>query len=414
MRRYHAIVILMLAAGCARGASPGDGPLELAVAGRANAHVTLAADGDRVAAAWAATGPGGTDVYAAVSDDGGTRFGAPVRVNAVDGDASANGEQPPRILIKGTVVDVLWVSKQGGAAAIRAASSADGGATFGAARTITPEGLTGPRGWESAALDDAGMLHAVWLDGRNATPDGAHASSAPSAPGHAMHHAASRQDVYHAMWRAGAAGAAADQPVETAVAANVCFCCKTAIASRGRDVYVAWRHLFPGGVRDIAVARSGDGGRTFGAPVRVSEDNWQIDACPDDGPAMTIAGDGALDVVWPTLVTDGATRRMAIFEASSRDGGATFSPRARIDAAIASPAHPRIASAGGAPAAIVWDELAAGTRRVMIRSGSSPAQAMSSGRVASYPAIAAVRDGFVVAWTDQSEDRSVVLVRRTR
>jgi hypothetical protein len=61
----------------------------------------------------------------------------------------------------------------------------------------------------------------------------------------------------------------------------VCFCCKTAIAS-GPDgsVYVAWRHIYPPNVRDMAVARSTDGGRTFAPPVRVSTDGWALDGAP--------------------------------------------------------------------------------------------------------------------------------------
>ena len=70
-----------------------------------------------------------------------------------------------------------------------------------------------------------------------------------------------------------------------AVATGVCYCCKTALATRGSAVYVAWRQVFPGNLRDIAVTASPDGGRTFGPPQRVSEDRWALDGCPDDGPA---------------------------------------------------------------------------------------------------------------------------------
>jgi hypothetical protein len=182
--------------------------------------------------------------------------------------------------------------------------------------------------------------------------------------------------------------------------------------SRGPDVFVAWRHLFPGGVRDIAVARSVDGGRTFGDPVRVSADNWKIDACPDDGPAMTMDGEGVLHVTWPTLVTDPDARRMGIFESASRDGGVTFSPRARVDAAAGGPAHPRIATGNSGRSAVVWDELAQGTKRVRFRAAGGLPVLVSTGRVSSYPAVAAVGDGFVVAWTDQSDGGSVIRVRR--
>jgi len=397
-------------AGCSR--VPSNGAIELGIPGRSNAQVTLAADGPRVAAAWAATGATGTNVFVAVSDDGGRTFGRPVSVNNVEGDATANGEQPPRVVIKGNAVSVIWVSKRDGATGIRTAASADGGATFGATRTISPPGVTGARGWESAAFAEDGTLHAAWLDGRNATVKATAAQPAPAggradAPAAHVHHkdGPMRQDIYHAMWTG------SEAPIETRVATDVCFCCKTAIVTRGSDVYVAWRHLFPGGVRDIAVARSPDGGRSFGDPVRVSADNWKIDACPDDGPAMAIGADGALSVVWPTLVQTGGTPRMGIFEAISRDGGATFAPRTQVDDGTAAPAHPRLA-ADGRRSAVVWDELAEGSRRVMLRAGDGGPLVLSSGRAASYPAVVASGNAFVVAYTDQLEDRSVVRVLR--
>ena len=108
------LVSMALAASCRRAPS---GPIELAVPGRTGAHVTLAADGDRVAAVWAATGSDRvTDIYLATSDDAGRTFAPPVRVNDIDGDVSAGGEQPPRVILKGSAVDVVWVSKRAGVA----------------------------------------------------------------------------------------------------------------------------------------------------------------------------------------------------------------------------------------------------------------------------------------------------------
>jgi hypothetical protein len=405
MRWARLLVLLSFAAGCDFAIGVVDQPIALAVPGLANAHVTLASDGTRTAAAWAASGAKGTDIYAAVSSDGARTFGSPVRVNDIPGDANVNGEQPPRVLLSGPAVEVLWVSKRDGVSGIRAAASADGGRTFSPARSITPAGLTGPRGWESAALGADGAVHAVWLDGRNAPP-----MDHSKAVGGKHQHGAMRQDIYHAMWNGPGA------PVETPVASNVCFCCKTAVATRGSDVFVAWRHLFAGGVRDIALARSTDGGRTFLDPVRVSEDNWKLDACPDDGPSMAIDPQGAVQVAWPTLLSGPDGPRMAIFQATSRDGGVTFSPRVRVDAAAGGPAHPRVAVAGsGGRAGIVWDELAEGTRQVMFRvSGGPSGRAVSTGRIASYPAITAVGDGFLVAWTDQSEEPSTIRALRIR
>src|SRR5689334_11008335 len=70
----------------------------IGVADRINEYASIASEGSWVALAWAATSDAaGTDVYVAVSRDGGVTFGPPVRVNAVEQQASLNGEQPPRI-----------------------------------------------------------------------------------------------------------------------------------------------------------------------------------------------------------------------------------------------------------------------------------------------------------------------------
>ena len=72
-------------------------PVTLAVAGRANAHVSIAARDALVVAAWGASRDGAADVYAAVSRDGGRSFGAPIRVNATAGEAALGGERAPRV-----------------------------------------------------------------------------------------------------------------------------------------------------------------------------------------------------------------------------------------------------------------------------------------------------------------------------
>ena len=88
-----------------------------------------------------------------------------------------------------------------------------------------------------------------------------------------------------------------------ALTGGVCYCCKTAIATdTSGGVYAAWRHVYEGNVRDIAFTKSSDGGRTFAPPVRVSDDNWVLDGCPENGPSMIVDADARVHVVWPTLV----------------------------------------------------------------------------------------------------------------
>jgi len=95
----------------------------LAVPGRTNATPSIAADGAFVAIRWSASLPdGATDIFLAVSRDGGRTFGSPVRVNDQDGDARLNGEQPPRVVVQRAdppIITVVWTTKGKSGTSIR-------------------------------------------------------------------------------------------------------------------------------------------------------------------------------------------------------------------------------------------------------------------------------------------------------
>ncbi len=400
MRPGLAVTLLALASSAA---APAPAPLRLGIDGVQNANVSIAAAGRRAVVTWAVRTQDATDIYASFSSDGGASFGTPVRVNDVPGDARASGEQAPRVAI-GSSVEVAWNSRQGGTSVVRSATAS--GEKVAPAAMVHAAGLEGARGWASMALAADGAAHVAWLDGRVNTPS---ADGKAPAARHAM-----QQDLFHAVRRPDGTRE------EVRVASDVCFCCKTATAT-GPDgvVYVAWRHIFPPNIRDMAVARSTDGGRTFGDPVRLSEDGWAIDACPDDGPSIAVDARNVLHAAWPTQVSAAAGR--AVFYSWSTDGGKTFAPRVRVDGETGTPAHPQLALAGDR-VAIVWDESGGtGPRRIRLRevstgAGRAPAlealSTLSSRAAATYPAVAALADATLVAWTEESGKGSDVRVLR--
>jgi hypothetical protein len=365
--------------------------------------------GKTVAAVWTASTEAGADIYASVSADGGLTFGAPVRVNDVAGDARASGEQAARVAVGvGNGIHVVWPSRQEGRSLIRYATSRDLGRTFATASTIAGPPLTGARGWHALTLGYDGGVQVAWLDGRFAPPmrhpEGRTQSAAMKS---AMRTgSALRQDIYHASL--GKDGTWSERSVDT----NVCFCCKTAVAAAGEHVYVAYRDVYPGSLRDISVARSDDNGATFGQPIRVSEDGWKIEACPDDGPAMVADGHAGIHIVWPTLVA-GERPRKGIFYSTLN--GESFTSRLRLDAGDADPAHPQIASDFHTNTAVVWDEYAESTRRIVFRpvtGGKAGTVQVFSGDV-SYPVLASTEDAWVVLWTSRDPTgQSVIEGRR--
>jgi hypothetical protein len=402
----------------------------LAVAGRANANVSLVADGFFVAAIWSgSTAAGATDIFTSVSGDGGMTFGAPVRVNSTPGDARVNGEQPPRLTLAARAgraprIAAIWTSKSPNGTALLTARSDDGGKTFSPSSVVTGTDAAGNRGWQAIGADRNGAVHAVWLDHRRmaardasgtaaAHQHGAHAESggaskATARPdGVAM---AQQSDLYF--------DTLGDDTAPRPLTAGVCYCCKTAIAFGAKnEIHLAWRHVYPGNLRDMAFTVSPDGGRSFAPPVRVSQDNWMLEGCPDDGPAMTVDSSGRVHIVWPAAMTEGGGQVKAIFHAVSADGK-VFSPRNRIPTE-GQANHPQVAVAANGSLTLAWDESGSGLRKIVYGRGVVD----NNGRATFtrtelndtrgvYPTIATVSTGAMMAWTSGPPDGSVIKLSR--
>jgi hypothetical protein len=377
----------------------------LAVPGRANANASIAADGPMVAVVWAASAPSGaTDTYAATIADNARTFAAPVRVNDVDGDARVTGEQPPRVVFaprpgKTPSIVVVWTTKGAVGTKLLQARSDDGGRTFGHPAIVPGGDAAGNRGWESLTVAATGAVDAVWLDHREMS-------------GHDSHMSPEQSKLYFA--------ALDGSSPPRALTGGVCYCCKTAVAG-GPDgsIYAAWRHVYPGNVRDIAFTASHDGGRSFAPPIRVSEDRWILDGCPDDGPAIAVDRQNRVHVVWPTLVQGNPDEpTIALFYAMNKDGR-QFTPRQPLPTG-GLPHHPQIAIGTNGALAFAWDELEGGTRHAVIDSATvdGNGQAAFGPRTvvdvipAIYPAIASVPDALVVAWTSGPPAASVISIQR--
>jgi len=398
----------------------------IGVSDHANEYVSAASDGGMmVALAWAATSETtGTNILAAMSSDGGETFSAPVRVNSVQAQADVNGEQPPRVALARGVdgalsVVILWTAKGDSGTSLLYASSRDGGRTFDPTRSLPGVDAPGNRGWESLAAASDGQLYALWLDHR----DGAQTMSGH---GHVMQHR-DRPEATPAV--DGVTRAQRSQLFVSSlggsvppkgIARGVCYCCKTALAA-GADgaVYAAWRHVYEGNQRDIAFTMSRDAGRSFAAPVRVSQDEWQLDGCPENGPAIAAAPDRRIHVVWPTLVRANNGEMLRLFHASSEDGR-SFTPRVELPA-LGSPQHPQIAAAPDVTLVVAWDEIAAGRRHVRVATGRANGPdgitfaAEAAGvddRPGSNPALAVTPRGVVLAWTRRGETGSSIAVER--
>lgn len=396
---------------------------QIGVAGRANANASIASSGSFVGIVWTArTKDAVTDVYAATSRDAGRSFRAPVRVNQVAGEASVSGEQPPRIaLVPHRTGDpsivVLWTAKSSSGTRLLSARSVDAGQSFGPATPVPGSEATGNRGWESMAIGTNGDPVAVWLDHRE-VPARPAINSASGAHEHGAANHQTADGAARAQFSQIFFARLNDPASARAIAPGVCYCCKTSLAT-GADgsIVAAWRHVYPGNVRDIAMAKSSDGGRTFASPIRVSEDKWVLNGCPENGPAVAVDAANGIHVVWPTLVQGaGGAETLALFYAMSHDGQ-RFTKRQQI-ATEGVPRHPQIAVGPAGRITVAWDEQRRGTPRLVVARGTVDASPVrftresAIGEAASYPAIASSADGVLIVATTGPTAESVLRIAR--
>lgn len=412
------------------------GGTTLAVAGRANAHVSLATSGPLTVAVWAASlERGDTDVYAAVSRDAGRTFSAPVRVNSTPGDVRVNGEQPPRVALRARTgglapeIAVVWTTKREAGTVLLQGMSRDGGRSFSTSALVPGSDAPGNRGWEGLGVGPDGRFIAVWLDHRKlaqpqtAAVAGEHhhegagmpADSSSATPGTASKDADGvAMAQLSQLFISSLDGAT--KPI--GVTGGVCYCCKTAVvAGAGNTLQLAWRHVYAGNLRDIAFTLSRDGGKTFSAPARVSEDHWRLEGCPDDGPSMAVDAKVVTHIVWPSVVMERGAPVKALFHAATADGR-SFSARDRLPT-NGQANHPQLSIDTRGQLAVTWDESGNGSRVLAAAvARTSPAVApirfdrvAGEEEIGTYPAIVSVGAGrWLRAWTSGAPSSSVVKV----
>jgi hypothetical protein len=169
---------------------------------------------------------------------------------------------------------------------------------------------------------------------------------------------------------------------------------------------MAWRHVYPGNVRDVVVARSADQGVTWSEPVRVHADDWHFDACPHAGPAIALDTDGTLHVTWWT----GKEGSAGVYYAKSTNGAKTFSePIALGVAQYSRPAHVQLALSANKRVIVAWDDGTRQVPEVLVRISNDGgahfegATVVSApGRFATFPVLGVSGDSLAIAWSEES------------
>jgi len=249
---------------------------------------------------------------------------------------SADGENHPKLLFGPAgqlVVSYTRPLAKPYTGEIRMIRSGDGGRSFSAPVTVHRDRQVITHRFDSIAFDRRGVLHAVWIDKRDAA-----ASIAPGAAKSASYRGAA---IYRNESRDGGATFGPD----IRLADHSCECCRIALApTADGDIAALWRHVFAPNIRDHAFAILG---RSSGEPVRATYDDWKMDACPHHGPGLAAAIDGGFHAVWFGLRGGRAAVRYGRLSAAGQPVG---EPRELPDAG----AEHADVMADGDFVAIVW------------------------------------------------------------
>ncbi|MGC3947855.1 MAG: sialidase family protein [Chryseolinea sp.] len=202
---------------------------------------------------------------------------------------------------------------------------------------------------------------------------------------------------------------------EVLIDSSACQCCRIDVYSdlAGR-INVAYRGLMKGKmgqpVRDMMIATSADDGNSFTTPMRISQDNWEIDGCPHTGPTLCSSKGG----VYSMWYTEG--NGTGLYYSFKQTGTDEFGKRELISNAGR---HPQL-SADETRFVMVWEEI---PDQNINRSTSIVYQVSNDNKVSRHtltpansnaysPVVTQTRDGFVAAFLMDTQDGTRVFAKK--
>jgi len=284
----------------------------------------------------------------------------------------------PAIAGNGTNIYVVWQDKVSGAYKIYFRKSADSGATWQAAKSISSGAIYLQ---EPAIAASGSNVYAVWSDDPAGNPE-----------------------IY---FRKSADGGATWQ-AEKRLTNNAGSSNDPAIAADGANIYVVWHDTTPGNA-EIHFLRSTDRGATWKNPVRLTNNSGG-----SFYPA--VAADGAnLYVVWH----DTTPGNREIFSIRSTDGGASWQGAKRLTNTATDSYNPVVAASGTYVYA-AWYDSSPGNPEVFFRrsidngaSWQSAKRLTNNGGESRRPVLAAAAASVYLAWYDYSPGNPEIYFRKS-
>jgi len=325
------------------------------------------------------------------SKDGGQTW-TPERPVAMHGKGISNATRglDPQIAAAGDRLFVVWTTPgQGmhGVGALAVSRSMDGGTTWTSGPNPADDGTERGHAFIDAIAEPDGALTVVWLENRGTR--GLQVSRSPD---------------MGASWG----------PTRT-IDGVTCECCWNELHLRAPgDLLVLYRDKDP---RDMAIARTTNGGASWTRLSTVGDFAWGIEACPFTGGALALTGPPAAPRLH-SVVFSGAQGHEGVSYLSSTDLGRSWTPAVALGEGHGQ--HADMAVRGDS-IVVVYDraDKASGQAVVMRRSDDAgktwgPTTRLSSpkGR-ATFPRIVQARGRWLALWNERVAPGKPALEQRS-
>ncbi len=244
-------------------------------------------------------------------------LGEPRRINDDPGEVHAyGGDNRPKLTIgaDGSVAAIWATPLAKYHTGYIQVAHADKGGVFSPSSTLNDDGKAVAHSFPNIYTSPDGRVYATWIDGRNRT------KAPPRDDPQALMNMSSQ--LFMAMSEDGGKTYGENYLISKAI----CACCVPNIVflDGGKTLVVSHRFVDKDSVRDHVAVRSTDGGKTFSAPVMISDDGW-VTGCPHAGISIASDSEDRIHALW---FTAGRTEEEAgIYYTFSKDGGLSYEPR---------------------------------------------------------------------------------------
>jgi hypothetical protein len=209
-------------------------------------------------------------VYVAISHDRGATFSQPRKVADVAG-LNIHNHRGPRVAITPTAIVVTAINGSD----LLTWISSDEGHSWKAGATVNDVPKAAREGLHAMAARPDGLLYAAWLDLRE-----------------------KGTQLYGAYSTDNGATWSKNVRIYSSPDGTICQCCHPSVAfAPNGELEVMFRNALAGS-RDLYIAASDDGGKTFRTPEKQGAGTWKLNACPMDGGGIAFNAQGKIVTVW--------------------------------------------------------------------------------------------------------------------